>query len=56
MRRQLKQVTVVRKGTVAERTEAKTFYLRRSAFAQAVTNEAVRAGLQRRDDLVRSSA
>jgi hypothetical protein len=56
MRRQLKQVTVVTKGSVAERTETKTFYLRRRAFGRAVTNDAVRAGIRRREALVRSSA
>jgi hypothetical protein len=48
MKRQLRSFTVVKKGTASEKAEFKTLLLRRTTFGQAVTNEAVRAGLQKR--------
>jgi hypothetical protein len=50
MKRHMKSFTVVKKGTASEKAELKAWLLRRTVFAQAVSNEAVRAGIQRRGD------
>jgi hypothetical protein len=56
MKRQLRSFTVVKKGTASEKAELKAMLLRRTVFAQAVTNEAVRAGIQKRGASTGSSA